>query len=74
MIFKTESGSKYEWDRFGKRIRRISGVRPPTASIGADGEWHAYDKAIIELGQRAFVHWRGGRGLVTSRVTELGDA
>lgn len=60
---KTESGSVYELDLTGKRIRRLSGVAAPTARQGADGSWRAYD-AIWPIEPRV------GRGMLISWADE----
>lgn len=49
MIFSTETGSTYEIDLGGSRVRRLSNVlgTPPTACFGADGEWRSYIAATL---------------------------
>jgi hypothetical protein len=42
MIFYTTSGSAYEVDLTGKRIRRLRGSSDPTPRQGTDGEWREY--------------------------------
>jgi hypothetical protein len=40
--FRTESGSLYQVDLAGRRIRRLAGHHEPTARQGEDGHWRAY--------------------------------
>lgn len=42
MVIRTESGSLYEIDVPGSRIRRLRGTAPGTARVGNDGDWRAY--------------------------------
>jgi hypothetical protein len=44
--FETESGSVYEADISGLRIRRLEGQRDPTPRQGKDGEW----KEVLRFG------------------------
>ncbi len=56
--FETISGSKYEVDREGKRIRRLSGERPPQPRQGADGDWKTYeDISPVEVGDQVVIVW-----------------
>jgi len=82
---KTESGSVYEIDTDGKRFRRLSGERPPTARQGADGSWRGYariDPSQLQVGLPIFIMWAVDDqgppaapgcipGTMTSRVVEL---
>jgi hypothetical protein len=72
MVFKTESGSAYEVDAEGKRIRRLHGVLDPTSRQGTDGTWKTYeDLTDIEVGRPVLIMWFGSDATVTSYVTEI---
>lgn len=87
MIFRTETGSKYELDTKRHRIRRLHGTHPPTANQGPDGEWRDYviladpeggNPATTPIaGHRLLIIWGvdadpQGRGVVVRRtVTSL---
>jgi len=60
-LITTDSGSVYELDEDQKRIRRLSGAKPPTPRQGSDGEWRQYeglDRVGPEGAQRLMVIWR----------------
>ena len=50
MVFYTETGSVYEVDLIGKRIRRLRGKKDPQPRQGEDGKWKGYASisSIIE--------------------------
>lgn len=58
VVFETKSGSRYEVDAEAKKIRRVSGVKPPQPRQGSDGQWMPY-LAIseIETGRVLVVSW-----------------
>lgn len=74
MIFDTESGSTYEFDRTQRRIRKFAGG-PGTERVGA-GEWRpCLDVFCAGIGASAIIHWRdcGDRQecTMTSRVVAV---
>lgn len=85
MIIRTESGSLYEIDVPGSRIRRLRGTAPGTARVGNDGDWRAYSQlfpAHPERGSCLSIIWaaddrgpaaRPGHvpGTMTSPVVEV---
>ena len=77
--FTTESGSTYELDRAGKRLRRLDGVTPLTR-VGPHGEWRQFaDVSDVRVGEPVVIVWRWdnvdeqliARSTVTSRVTGI---
>lgn len=54
----TASGSLYEIDQAGSRIRRLSGQGPGTPRVGPDGEWRAFMEAIPVVGEPMLIAWR----------------
>jgi hypothetical protein len=61
--FTTVSGSLYEVDATNKRIRRLSGNKPPTERQGND--WKQYDSiSAIEVGQPVLIIWNEGTPLL----------
>jgi hypothetical protein len=80
---KTESGSVYELDHTQKRVRRLSGVRAPTARQHADGLWRTYDMiGRVRIGGSLLICWADESvgpaaapgafpGTVTSPVVEV---
>lgn len=56
--FRTQN-STYEVDYDNKKIRRISGVNPPTAHFAPDGEWKDYS-LILPHGSRLMIFWGDG--------------
>jgi hypothetical protein len=81
MKFVTETGSVYEVDQAGRRLRRLSGYAAPTANITEDGRWRTFlHVGPLEHGRRVFVIWglehRDKDGLklrqtLTSEVTNI---
>lgn len=79
MTFRTESGSVYEVDDLGTRVRRVEGLGDPTPRVGSDGEWRACESVYVKLGRPAFILWavvevdgqRVERATETSRVVEV---
>ncbi len=53
----TESGSLYEVDTEGKRVRALA--RSGNHRIGP--EWKPYEQITYALGQPMWVHWGSGR-------------
>lgn len=72
MIYKTESGSVYQVDAKGKRVRRLTGVKEPTPRQGQDGEWKTfYDMRTDLFPGRLFFIWNNlGQGTHTSLIVE----
>lgn len=86
MIIRTESGSLYEIDAPGARIRRLRGITPGTpgtARFGNDGDWRATaEVSPVRVGLPLLIVWaaddrgpaaRPGHlpGTQTSRVMEV---
>ena len=81
IVFKTETGSIYEYDEVAKRIRRISGVNPTTKRCGQEGEWTSCSEVTqIEVGCCALINWSGTHSpsipgaiplTITSRIVEI---
>lgn len=72
MIYKTRSGSVYQVDHEGKRVRRMSGENDPTPRQGVDGEWKSFHHINEEIAPgHLFFDWDGeGHGTITSKVVE----
>jgi hypothetical protein len=79
LVFRTETGSVYELDQTGKRLRRIEGMTAPTPRMGADGEWKDFvDISAVVTGLSVLVIWRWveedglpvAKSTWTSRVVE----
>lgn len=74
MIYKTETGSVYQVDEPGKRVRRLSGTAAPTPRQGQDGEWKTYASVEVlntSIGRQLWVDWTGaGNGTLTSPIVE----
>ena len=83
MKFRTYTGSVYEVDQQGKRIRRLTGKNEPTSRQGKDNEWRAYNDLILNVGRSAWIFWDpkttplldgslgGSPTTVTSEVIEI---
>ena len=74
--FTTDSGSTYELDRAGSRIRRLAGSHAPTHRQGPDHEWKSFEFAPdLEIGKSLVVCWRVVNGihqcLITSPVSSV---
>ena len=69
MIFETETGSCYEFDKPGMRVRRFVGNAPPTPRTGEG--WKPCQGIIVVLGRPALIHWAEERCTVTSRVVDV---
>lgn len=70
MYFLTETGSVYEIDEVGRRIRRLSGVKDPTPRQGKDGEWKSYFSTAM-VGKNFLIVWNdGGEGTMTSPIVK----
>jgi hypothetical protein len=60
MTFATMSGSRYELDTEGKRMRRLGGRNEPTPRQGVDGQWRRYVTCLPSspvVGSRFVVVW-----------------
>jgi|HubBroStandDraft_2_1064218.scaffolds.fasta_scaffold150007_3 hypothetical protein len=56
--FETETGSQYELDEEGMRLRRLSGKHAPTANQRQDEEWREYQSiAELSIGNSPLVVW-----------------
>ena len=56
--FLTETGSLYEYDPSGKRVRRLYGKTQATARMGVDEEWKPATLAKNpEVGKNAIIIW-----------------
>jgi hypothetical protein len=56
--FTTESGSVYEVDEAGHRMRRVTGEEPPTPRQGDDGAWKDYAVlSEVEVGKSVMIGW-----------------
>jgi hypothetical protein len=57
VIFTTATGSQYEVDAPGKRIRQIHG--PPTDRINRNGPgtWASYQEMVIKMNKPALIFW-----------------
>lgn len=76
MRFRTETGSVYELDWQGNRIRRLAGTHAATPAQGADGEWVTYRACSLPVrGQYVSIVWRDGEraapATITSAVTSI---
>lgn len=72
----TRSGSRYELDLVGGRIRRLAGTHDPTPRQGPDGEWRCYESVSdVAVGQPLVVVWRtGDDGVAECTITSAVDA
>lgn len=71
-VFETLTGSRYELDTEGKRIRRVKGRHPTEPRQGADGEWRSYEGiSDVRVGENVIVIWPGAtsRSVVPSTIT-----
>ena len=86
MKFKTISGSIYEVDEQGKKIRRLYGTEEATSRQGKDGDWKSFDHLDLEVGASAMIFWDakttpllegntfgGSPATMTSQVAEIID-
>lgn len=74
VTFETATGSKYELDREGRRIRRLSGTHEPTPHQGEDGEWRSYDQIVPEglpIGSVVWIFWDFHDSTRTSPVVSV---
>lgn len=82
MIFRTVTGSCYQVD--GLRVRRVSGLKEPTARFGCDDEWRTLEYAPrVRVGSSVLFVWAPGitpepapgtdAGTLTSPVVEIVD-
>lgn len=71
MTFTTATGSRYEIDTEGKRVRRLGGRAEPTPRQGVDGQWRTYaDCTELRVGVPVVFVW-SLEGRVPSTVTSL---
>lgn len=80
MIFKTISGSTYEYDESLKRIRRLYGNFAASTRQGNDGEWKQYKSITpVIVGSQVLIVWDYaveddllvGKSTLTSPVKEI---
>ncbi len=78
----TASGSVYELDDDNKRVRRLTGIKPPKESQGVDGQWKSYEVAILTYHidgkyQRLAYSWKDEAGIdkttYTAPIKAAGD-
>jgi len=84
MIAHTESGSIYEFDETGNKVRRLHGSNTPTPRQGADGEWREYFKVIpvgclnpadVVVGCALIIMWDdAGKSTMTSRIVKVEES
>lgn len=59
MFFITETGSHYEVDYNGKRVRRLGGEHVSTPRQGPDGEWKEYEFISTPTqGKQVLIVWK----------------
>jgi hypothetical protein len=81
ILLKTTTGSLYEIDKPNNRIRRVSGEKPPTPRMAADGTWRTYQAlSPLQVGAQVLIVWEfyedaGGelhtQNTLTSPVTHI---
>lgn len=75
MTFTTRSGSRYELDAEGRRVRRLGGSTEPTPRQGIDGRWREYvDATAVRVGHQVLFIWEHcdiSKGTLTSPVTTV---
>ncbi len=85
MIFRTHSGSTYEIDHPGSRIRRLVGRAEKTLRQTQDGVWQPFvSVSEVRVGLPVFIKWPDGTlpapregctpGTMTSFVEEITEA
>lgn len=58
VLAETESGSLYEFDLYGKRVRRLQGRINPTPRMGQEGEWKSYQSITpLLVGVQVMIQW-----------------
>ena len=62
----TTINSTYEIDRSAKKVRRVTGVNPPTGRFEADGVWHEFDHISDTYWGGVAIFWPEGTVTVTS--------
>jgi len=73
MRFTTQSGSIYEVDTEGKKIRRLEGKKNPTPRQGKDGEWRGYLNDLkVEVGESVLISWAAAHQLTEETLGLLG--
>ena len=69
MTFETETGSVYEIDPDGNRVRRLYGRKGPTTRQGHDESWKEFKFFAVTLDGNLWFDWDGeGHGTMSSRV------
>ena len=70
IVFETVSGSVYEIDTLGRRIRRLEGSHEPTPRQGEDGEWREYQSiSEVDEGKAVLIVWRYEGDIAKSTIT-----
>lgn len=70
ITFTTATGSRYELDEAGRRIRRLAGNAPPTVRQGQDGEWRQYKEINTPVpGAPVLIVWRYRGDVAESTIT-----
>jgi hypothetical protein len=70
MLYKTRSGSVYQVDHEGKRVRRMIGEAAPTPHQGKDGDWKSFQDLTTLPDGRLWFWWGSGETTFTSPVLE----
>lgn len=65
--------STYEFDLKEKKVRRESGLNPPTDRFRPDGEWKPYTSLSIEMGGRVLIQWQAEKHTLLSPAVSLRD-
>lgn len=78
VVVHTESGSVYELDQAGWRVRRRAGTHAPTARQGADGTWRVLaERCVPVVGEPLLFVWSRAADLerctVTTRVVAVSN-
>lgn len=59
MVVTTESGSQYQFDFAGSRVRRLNESRGTSERAGHNGEWRTYLECTPpHIGQPMMIAWR----------------
>lgn len=73
MKFTTVTGSVYEVDTEGKKIRRLQGKKDPTPRQGKDGEWRGYLNDLeVKVGASVWIQWEDAHPLTDETLGLLG--
>jgi hypothetical protein len=57
VIFSTASGSKYEVDAPGKRVRQIAGGASERINRNGAGQWVDFSDCLIKMNKPALFFW-----------------